>query len=71
MKPPTEFRVSCDPGALIWGKRVWLVYWWGCDSRVIARCSKRHEAQAIARALNETGVAAKWYKRARARTPGR
>ena len=51
----------------------WLVYWWGCDSRNIALCERKYEALAIARALNETGVAVRWYARAKTASglPGR
>jgi len=43
----------------------WSVIWSGCDGRVVCRCDSRREAKDICDALNESGLAAKWYKRAR------
>ena len=43
----------------------WMVSWDGCDGRVVAYCSRRYEADGIARALNAARIADKWYKRAR------
>lgn len=43
----------------------WAVIWAGCDGRAVCRCGSRREAVDICAALNESGLAAKWYKRAR------
>lgn len=58
MRPPTEFRIKSV------GNGDWIVYWWGGDGRNVARCFNRYEAAQIARALNDTGAAVRWYKRA-------
>ena len=53
-----EFKVIQVTGGLFG------VEWSGCDGRLVATCVKRYEAIGIADALNECGMAKRWYKRA-------
>ena len=63
VKKSAEFRVMSNPAKDI-VPLPFVVYWWGCDERAVAYCLNRHEANRIARALNDAGVAAEWRKRA-------
>lgn len=44
---------------------LWLIEWVGCDGRLVATCQVRREALDIAAKLNESGLAEKWYARAK------
>ena len=39
----------------------WLIVWYGCDGRTLARCPVRREAMDMCAALNKSGLSAKWY----------
>ena len=53
-----EFRLILLSGGLFG------VEWHGCDGRLVATCAKKYEAVGIVDALNECGMAKRWYKRA-------